>query len=339
MKKLVILLLMVLIVVSLITAACAPAKVQVIRWRAYTPDSVEDNGYKYLIRVADEINEKSNGRLVVTVYPGEALGYRQEDMLRVMQQDTIEMAHFYINAAAGDEPLAGYNGLPFLVGSLEGGVKIVDALKPMWNEVILPKWHAKGLAAWAAPPATLAAPRKVDTVEAWKGLKVRGWSEALSRTVALLGGVAVDVPYSEVYTATATGIIEGNVWSAGGVLDGKLYELVDYLNLWFMTFGPSQFVVNTTIYDELPSDLQKIVVEAATNWNDWVWQEDYWTTDNDIKTLAGLGMTVVEVSDAEKAKAAEILAPVYDEWLKKTGPEGLKWLNAAFVAQGRSPYK
>jgi len=54
---------------------------------------------------ADEVSEASDGRLMVTVYPGRALGFKDADMLRLLKTGTIEVAMTQPQYTVSDDPL------------------------------------------------------------------------------------------------------------------------------------------------------------------------------------------------------------------------------------------
>jgi TRAP-type C4-dicarboxylate transport system substrate-binding protein len=53
------------------------------------------------------------------------------------------------------------------------------------------------------------------------------------------------------------------------------------------------------------------------------------------KRCAELGLTVIDVPEAEIQKARAMMKPAWDAWLKRTGPEGTRALELALKALGR----
>jgi TRAP-type C4-dicarboxylate transport system substrate-binding protein len=339
MKKLTFLVIALLLAVAMVLPACAAKPTQVFKWRAWSYESIGEPGYTYVAKIADAVTKASGGRLTITPYAGETLGYVQSDILKVMKQDGIEMAHICAGQAAGDAPLVGVTSLPFLAPDPNTIKKILDALTPMYNDDILPPFHAMRIAAWSASPAVLSCNRQVDTVDKWKGLKIRTYSAGLTKIIELLGATPVSLPYSEVYSATSTGIVDGHLWSPRGTYDGKLYEILKSANLWYPLFADDVLLVNTTAFNKLPEDLQDLVIKTTNDLNATVWQDAFGNIDEDLQKLKDNGMTLVQVSDAERAKAAQLTQPVYEDFLKTAGPDALKWLNIALAAAGKPAYK
>ncbi len=338
MKKLGLLMMVLVMVVAILTLGCAPKEGAKIQWRAHSSDTIGEPSYDFVAKVAQEITINSGGRLVVTPYAGGALGYEGADLLRVFSQNGLEMAQTSMAHHAGEEPISDVFKVPFLTADPADGPILAEGLTPMWNELFA-KWNVQVLTAGGIPHNTLSAPRKVDTIEGWEGLKIRTFNPTISAIVELMGATGVPIPYAEAYSATATGIINGHLWSPGGVYDGRIYELLSHVNLWSIAIGIDSFVVNKTALEALPSDLQEIVWQAVDKWDDWWWDEAYWTAQDDLQNLRDIGMIVVDVPASEKTRAAERLAPVWDEWLERAGPDGLKWLNFTLGLIGKPAYK
>ena len=55
----------------------------------------------------------------------------------------------------------------------------------------------------------------------------------------------------------------------------------------------------------------------------------------DVELAHKLGMTVVEVSQAEIDKARNMMKPAWDNWLKRTGQDGIRAIELANKALGR----
>src|SRR5688572_14666177 len=59
---------------------------------------------KMLGAFADRVNERSNGRLKITVYNGGALGIKQGDHLQALKSGSVHMAVLYPGYLARDVP-------------------------------------------------------------------------------------------------------------------------------------------------------------------------------------------------------------------------------------------
>lgn len=318
---------------------CGEKEPEVVKWRLHTISAEGEPEVVFMRYIVDEVAEQTDGNFTIEIFPGGALGYSEEDVLRVLEQDAVEMVHSFNSRVAGDEPIATVSEIPFIAGSPEDVAALNIAVKPMWAE-LLADWNGMLLVNWASALAPLTATKKVTTVEDWEGLKIRTQSDTMSTVIELMGATPVSIPFSDAYSATATGIIEGHFWSPGTVYSQNVHELCAYMNRWSaMSFG-SCLIVNATAFDELPKDYQDILLAAADKWAPWIWDNEFWASDDDIATLEATGLIeIVEVSEEEKQKAAAMVSPVYDDWLEHAGPDGLKWLNICLAAIGKPAYE
>ncbi len=331
--------LLALVLVASTAVGCGPKEPDAVTWRLHTISAEGEKEVDYMQHIVDEVKAQTGGRFIIEIFPGGALGYSEEDVLRVMSQDAVEIAHSFNSRVAGDEPLATVSEIPFLATKPADVEALNRAVKPMWDE-ILADWNGMLLSNWSSYLAPLTATREVATVEDWQDLKIRTQSATMSTVIELMGAVPVSVPFSEAYSASATGIVEGHFWSPGTIFSMKMFELCDYMNYWSaMAFG-SGLIVNTTAFNQLPEDYQNALLNAAEKWEPWIWETEFWSAEEDIAELEATGqIEMVQVSDQEKIKAAEMISPVYDEWLKNAGPDGLKWLNVMLATVGKAAYQ
>ena len=87
----------------------------------------------------------------------------------------------------------------------------------------------------------------------------------------------------------------------------------------------------------LPKDLQQVVLDSIkeSRFEDKEWEDAKAWDARAKKRCAELGMTVVDVPQAEIDKARNMIKPAWDGWLKRTGPEGKRALELALKALGR----
>ncbi|MEK7271084.1 MAG: hypothetical protein AAB215_09125, partial [Planctomycetota bacterium] len=88
-------------------------------------------------------------------------------------------------------------------------------------------------------------------------------------------------------------------------------------------------------WNALPADLQKLITDASAKAEEKAWAN---AIDSDDKALAGLkagGMEIVQVSEAERNRAAQLSLPVWQDWAKSHGPAAEEFLAAARKAVGR----
>ncbi len=106
--------------------------------------------------------------------------------------------------------------------------------------------------------------RPIHSPDDLKGLKMRvPPQEVYVVNSQILGVNPQQLPYSEVYMALKTGVVDGQDNAVSNIWDFKIYEVQKYLTISYYATGPDPFMVNLDWYNRLPFELQKIFDEVA----------------------------------------------------------------------------
>ncbi len=106
--------------------------------------------------------------------------------------------------------------------------------------------------------------RPIETPDDLKGLKMRvPQQEVFVINAQILGINPQELPYSEVYMALKTGVVDGQDNAVSNIWDYKVYEVQKYLTISRYATGPDPFMVNLAWYNAMPVELQKIFDEVA----------------------------------------------------------------------------
>ncbi|MCX2830744.1 TRAP transporter substrate-binding protein [Microbulbifer thermotolerans] len=217
-------------------------------------------------RFAENVERMSGGRMKIKVYgAGElvpAMG-----VFGAVSEGAAQMGHGAAYYWKGKVPAAQFfTAVPFGLNAQEmnGWLHYGGGLE-LWEEVYAPfnliplAGGSTGvqMAGWFN--------KEINSVEDLKGLKMRIpglGGEVLSRA----GGIAVNIPGGEVYTALQTGVIDATEWVGPyNDLAFGFYQIADYYYYpgWHEPGSILEFIVNKTAFEKLPEDLQAIVRTAA----------------------------------------------------------------------------
>lgn len=215
---------------------------------------------------AKMVNEMSGGRLTIKVHgAGEIVpGFEVFD---AVSQGTVQMGHsgpYYWKGKAAAAQI--FTGVPFGMNAQEmnGWLHYGGGLE-LWRELYQPFGlipFAGGntgtqMAGWFK--------KEINSVEDLKGLKMRIpglGAEVLKK----LGGVPVSLTGGELFTSLQTGAIDATEWVGPyNDLAFGLHKAAEYYYAfgWHETGTTLEFIANEKAFNELPSDLQKIVEVAA----------------------------------------------------------------------------
>jgi tripartite ATP-independent transporter DctP family solute receptor len=155
--------------------------------------------------------------------------------------------------------------MPFLFRSIEHLQKVLDG--PIGNEILdsLEPYGFVGLAFYDSGARSIYnSVKPIRSVADIKGLRLRvQQSELMSDMVKALGAEPVELPYGQIPTALATGLVDGaeNNWPSF-VTTGH-YKYAGYYTLTEHTMSPEVLVMSQKAWASLSADDQKIFRDAA----------------------------------------------------------------------------
>lgn len=277
--------------------------------------------------LAEQIAAETNGELTLTPYPSMQLGGKPPELMRQAQDGTVDMVF----------TLPGYTGAQFprlqmmeLPGLRPDGMAATEL---MWD--LLEGDHLGGefdglkvVALWAADDAMLYTRDKpIRSVEDVAGMLLRTPSAPQAAQIEKMGGTPVAMPIPQLYPQLERGVIDGAMVPSTTILDFRTHEVANYFTLSGPLFGRSQFtiVMNEGSYNSL-SDEHKAVIDKLTG-EDLSRKATQVYLDRAEESIAFVreaeGKEVIEWSAEEQAKVAEVLRPIYDEWLSQMEDQGI----------------
>ena len=278
---------------------------------------------------AELVHKKTNGRVKVEVFPNSQL-YNDNKVLEAMRLSTskttgIMAAPSLSKFVKFSKTLQAFD-LPYLFNDTDDVHTLVDS--PLMDRMTdgLGKKGLKALTVWDNGMKVFSikggTPLK-NTPDDFKGKKFRIQSSDVARSmISHLGGTPQKLPFKEVYTALAQGVVDGqeNAWS--NVYSKKFHEVQDYISVSNHSYLGYLVVVSRDFWSGLPNDIRAQVTEAlkeATEANRRYAAE---ADASDRKKIEDAGYAkVVEMSAAERASWREATAPVWKEFRDIIGGE------------------
>jgi TRAP-type C4-dicarboxylate transport system substrate-binding protein len=277
-------------------------------------------------KFVDLVNERSEGRIVITPFYNSVLGASGElyDQMR-----RGELAVFYGQPMSNIDKRFGVFSMPYILSDYEQVLELVanpdgELYKLGQNLVADNGGHlvASGASLFRGFFNTK---KRIATVADMKDLKVRTYEDPIVHRFWSGISNASPMPYSEVYTGLQTNAVDGLEFAATSVVSSKFYEVGKfYSNIdWQWTWG-ANVIVNKDLWDELPDDLKKIVSEAAWEAMDVQYQIESDNTQKALDELEANGVEVYELTDAERASWTEYARSLDAEFYEQIGEETIK---------------
>ncbi len=263
------------------------------------------------------VNERSNGRITIDIYPNNQLG-GQRELLEGLGAGTVDFSMSDTGLLGNYDPVIGILELPYNYNTIDEARAVVEGeLGDLLTERILDisKIEMLTLEVVAFRDTIL---RDKDIVDAasFDGLKVRvPENPILVSTYQAFGANPTVIPSGEAYTAVETGVVDGMEGNKEFLADSvRIFEVA---KKWFYTkHGISITCINMgpLVHDKLTEEDIAMIRQAAVDALPVFYK---YTADLDkryTELLAENGMKFFEVDTDSLRKAAK---PVIDNFLSQ----------------------
>ncbi|RYG21006.1 MAG: DctP family TRAP transporter solute-binding subunit, partial [Burkholderiales bacterium] len=278
---------------------------------------------------ADKVRERTQGRINIKLYPGTSLV--QGDQTRefsALRQGVIDLA---VGSSINWSPQVkemNLFSLPFLMPDFAA----IDALtqgdvgKQMFTTLeragVVPlAWGENGYREISNSKHAIKTPADL------KGLKIRVVGSPLFLdTFTALGANPTQMSWADAQPALASGAVDGQENPLAIYNAAKLHTMAQkHLTLWGYIADPLIFVVNRDVWNSWTPADREIVRQAAVDAGKEeiaIARKGLVEADKPlVKEMTALGVTVTQLSPAERDAFVKATRPVYDKWKATIGAD------------------
>ena len=276
---------------------------------------------------ADKVRERTQGRINIKLYPGTSLV--QGDQTRefsALRQGVIDMAvGSTINWSPQIKELNLFS-MPFLfpnfkaVDAVTQGEVGQEIFKILDKRGVVPlAWGENGYREISNSKHAIKAPADL------KGMKIRVVGSPLFLdTFTALGANPTQMSWADAQPAMASGAVDGQENPVAVYMAAKLQSVGQkYMTMWGYINDPLIFVVNKDIWSSWTKEDQAIVRQAALDAAKEeiaIARKGLIEADKPLlKEISGLGVTVTQLSPAEREAFVKATRPVFDKWKGQIG--------------------
>lgn len=266
-----------------------------------------------MVEFAKEVNEKTNGKIEVLIFPNGQLGGERE-ITELMQAGAIDIIK--TNAGPMESFAQEYSvlSLPYLFRDIHHNLRV---LKSDIGESILNATVDRGfigLTYYNSGTRNMYTKKPIKKVEDLKGKKIRvQTSKTMVKMTELLGGSPSPLSFGEIYTALQQGVVDGAENNLISYSESKHYEVAPYFTFDEHSISPDVMIMNTKTWNKLTDEEKKIVKEAALNSFDY--QNKIWFEAED-KLVDELKEKGVQFFEVDKTEFVQRVQPLYEEIMK-----------------------
>lgn len=273
----------------------------------------------------DEVKRLTNGKVEFEYYPAQQLG-KAAELMDLMLNGVIDVAEVAPAYVTGKLPLMGVLEMPGVVKTSCEGAAAMRSLATPGGTIYDADYKPNGvmpLTFFIYPPYSVVSREPIKSIEDFAGKKLRTSGGAMELVAGKLGGTSVRMPSPEIYQSLQRGTIDAVMFSFLSAEDSDLDSVARY-GVTGYGFGAPSVVVTMADkkFKSLPQDIQDALVKAGPvadqSFCDYVDTNDAAT----LKKFVDEGMEMFTLSDADKAKLDEELAPIAADWAKGLDERG-----------------
>jgi tripartite ATP-independent transporter DctP family solute receptor len=262
------------------------------------------------------VKERSNGRIIIEVYPGSQLG-EEKAVIEQVQFGAIDITRVSISPVASFVPKLNAFQMPYLYRDpdhmwkvLKGdiGKELLASLEPFG--FIGLGWFDGGARSFYNSKKPIYKPSDL------KGMKIRVQeSELMMGLVQSFGAVPTPMPYGEVYSGLQTGVIDGAENNPPSYYSASHYEVAKYYTLDEHTMVPEIVIGSKISLGRLSKADQDLIKQAAFDAIDFQRAEWAAYVQLSMDKVKAAGCTIIPIPD--KTEWMKAVDPMYKKQSKE----------------------
>jgi len=314
----------VLLVGAIVLSLASMAEAKTITIKAVTawPKSVWEVGNfnKFMDIVKDRVAQKYPGQLEIQ-YAGGPEVIPNQEQVEAARMGVVDMVFttdgYYVSAVPEVNALS--------VSMLDGWEERAKGVNTLLDKIHQEKVSCVYLGRLGHNlPFTIYLTKPVKGLDDLKGLKIR-FSPTLIGFLKKIGANPVVIPPPEVYTALERGVVDGYSWPAGLIKDWGWEKVTKCVIQPGVYNGANVLVMNKKKWDEIPQDLQKLLIEAEDEAARLAKQRALDLVKNEKEALQKMGVQYVELPPGEAKKLVDAAySALWDVILEKSPVNGPK---------------
>ena len=288
--------------------------------------TINDPIHRFAVRYGEVLEERSEGRISVTIFPSGQLGTmpaQVSNMQTGIQEALVAPAGF----------LGGLNK-GFQVTDAPGFFDDADEAHTLINNPDFRDRYRSlgtssgvtGVSLWIYGPHSYVSTKETLSLADLDGQKLRVLATPMERAiVAELGVTGVPMPFIEVLAAIQRGTVDGVRTMPAVMTPLKYFDTAPYLLQVDDGILTNGLWVSEMWLSSLPADLRTIVEETGVEVGDWATQmsKEAWTAA--LVEWTEKGGTVSTLSPEDKAAHFAALRPIADKFLSEDAASAELW--------------
>ncbi|KJS86698.1 MAG: C4-dicarboxylate ABC transporter [Peptococcaceae bacterium BICA1-8] len=270
---------------------------------------------------AQLVQERTNGKVEVQVYPNSTL-YKDGEEIKALLDNNVQIIAPATAKLTEMYPQWQVFDLPFLFDNYNQAHQVMDGELGQRLFEIMEKDNIMGLAMWDSGFKQISAVHSIKEVEDFYGLTFRTMpSPVLKRQFELLGANIKELPFSEVYSALQTKVVDASENPLSNFYSKKFYRVQPYLTMSNHGYMAYTVLTNASFWNSLPDEIRTILEETLKEVTLWEREEAQKQNAEVEKLLEETGTTIYYLTDDQKEEWKRVLRPIYEMYIDETSKE------------------
>ncbi|SFD40947.1 tripartite ATP-independent transporter solute receptor, DctP family [Lentibacillus persicus] len=293
--------------------------------------STETTQHEAFLEFKDLVEERSDGRIEVEIYPDGQLGGERE-MIESTQAGNIQMSSPSVGVLANFSSALEVFDFPFIFKDTETAHEVLDG---EFGQELLTGLEENGFVGlsygelgWRHLSNNQG---EVVTPEDAEGVKLRTMEVPMH--IAYWESVGLNptpLAFTEVFNGLQQGVVDGVENTLGLIYTGKFHEVSKYITMTEHIYDPEVYIMNQDFFNGLSEEDQEIIQSSIDDTVTHLRELNSERKDELITMLEDEGAEFRELSEEEKQVWVDSAIPFYEEYADEVDKEKLiKLLEAA----------
>lgn len=279
-------------------------------------------------KFAELVKEKTDGRVIVQVYPNGIL-YSDENEFEALQNNDIQMIAPTFSKMTSHLPSWQVLDLPFIIETDEQLHNVLTG--PLKDQLLaeLEQLDIKGLDFWSNGFKQIASNDfPVQDVEDFQSLRVRVMaSDLISKQFSLLGSTPITTSFDDVYYEIEKKNIQAQENTISNFYSKGFHKYEKYITLSNHGIMGYAVMMNETFWNGLDDEIQQHILDALQEMSDWQFETSIGMNKIGQQELSEMpNVFLSPLSHAQKRAWQEKVAPIYDTYKNEVSDSYYKLL-------------
>ncbi len=302
--------------------------------------SPQDEDYAGALAFKHHLESRANEDIHVEIFPSSQFCTSVAECVDALRTGTLQVFQFTTGSLGSIYPPGEVLDLPYLFSDDDIAECVLDGpIREHLRAAILQSGlgirliTASNTGGWRNFATTS---RPITAPDDLRGLKIRTIASPIQQQlVRQLGANPTPVAWSEVYTALATGVVEGSKNSIQDILSMNLHEQIHYITLDGHAYMAGLWWYSEKSWQQLPPDLQKLVTAAFKELSA-VTRAQVKDRDADAyRRFSAAGGSVIDISAESQTAFRDAASGVRNWYAQRFGTEWLARVDQAIAGCSR----